>query len=136
MAHALAFANVPMLKNRIAIAPPLRHPPSDHRRSFRELRGLISALTRRRWSRWIFFPNPLAQRCPRWALNCDSRDLYQVERNWPCSAPKLVSHRGICVPACAPTADEAIPCGCDSLTQLDPNTPLCVINCSTSSLSI
>jgi hypothetical protein len=86
------------------------------------------------------FPNPLATLATRPEMGAELRGLlailYQVERELAPFRPHSKSDRSmqvaprhLRVPACAPTADEAMLLWLRfMLTQLDPNTPLCVID--------
>jgi hypothetical protein len=86
------------------------------------------------------FPNPLATLATRPEMGIELRGLlailYQVERELAPFRPHSKSDRSmqvaprhLRVPACAPTADEAMLLWLRfMLTQLDPNTPLCVID--------
>ncbi|HEV8607043.1 MAG TPA: hypothetical protein VGQ99_17010 [Tepidisphaeraceae bacterium] len=84
-------------------------------------------------------PNPLATLAMRPEMGAELKGLlailYQVERELAPFRPNQKSDRSVQiaprhlrVPACAPTADEAMVLWLRfMLTQLDPNTPLCVI---------
>jgi len=112
----------------------------DHSRE--ELRGLIGRTDAagRDGADGSSFPNPLATLATRPEMGAELRGLlailYQVERELAPFRPHSkadrsmqVAPRHLRVPACAPTADEAMLLWLRfMLTQLDPNTPLCVID--------
>jgi hypothetical protein len=108
-------------------------------RSREELRTLINGRDGGRDGADPSLPNPLATLATRPEMGAELRGLlailYQVERELAPFRPHSKSDRSmqiaprhLRVPACAPTADEAMQLWLRfMLTQLDPNTPLCVI---------
>jgi hypothetical protein len=112
----------------------------DHSRE--ELRNLInrSDAAGRDGADGSSLPNPLATLATRPEMGAELRGLlailYQVERelapfrpNSKADRSMQVAPRHLRVPACAPTVDEAMLLWLRfMLTQLDPSTPLCVID--------
>jgi len=145
MAMSWAFANVLPMLEKIEAQCIAANSASTVRsiigRARQELRDLIARPdgAGRDGADSSALPNPLATLATRPEMGAELRGLlailYQVERELAPFRPNSkadrsvqVAPRHLRVPACAPTADEAMLLWLRfMLTQLDPNTPLCVI---------